>query len=114
MYKKKRELSQKIKEGDRLRRIAIFGLVAGVILTVIGQLLPFPAFFIIGYTVFIICTGVISFLTVFRWFYSRTIREQATPQAKPDKLFCPRCGADIVGKLRFCPKCGKKLQTKKH
>jgi len=109
----KKELREKISEADRYRRMSFFGLVVGIVMIVLGLLL-FPALFIIGFTVFIICTGITSFLITLKWQYVKALKA-LMKEAKPQPInVCPRCGAKIKRNTKYCPKCGKQIETKKH
>ena len=112
--RKKKELREKISETNRVRRIAVAGLIAGLTLTVLGLML-FTPLFIIGFTVFIICTGTASFLTSLKWGYSKALKIEIEDEtvSLPTRL-CPRCGTKVRKKVKYCPKCGKEIQTKKH
>lgn len=86
----------------------------GVILITLGLVTPIPAFFIIGYTVFIVCTGISSFLTVLKWQYGKALKERVESAEKPSSIeVCPRCGVGVEKGVKYCPKCGKMMQTKK-
>lgn len=111
--KKKKELQEKISEANRFRRIAIAGLIVGVAFIFLGIVL-FAALFIIGYTIFIICTGTVSFLTVLKWLYSKALKTEMEEKTKPPPTnLCSRCGTRVRKNTKYCPKCGKKIQTKK-
>jgi ribosomal protein S27AE len=112
--RKKKELQEKISETNRARRIVVAGLIAGLTLTVLGLML-FTLLFIIGFTVFIICTGIASFLTALKWGYSKALKIEIEDKtvSLPTRL-CPRCGTEVRKKVKYCPKCGKEIQTKKH
>ena len=112
--KKKKELHEKILETNRRRKMVVVGLVVGVALAILGQLVPFPALFIVGYTVFLICAGAISFFTVLKWQYTKALKEKRKEEAKLPVNVCPRCGTKVRKNTKYCPKCGKKIHTKKH
>jgi len=109
--KRRLELAGKIEQINRRRKIAIFGLILGVALITVGQLLYFPALFIIGYTVFIICTGIASFLTAFKWLYARGPKGELRSGKSPVGS-CPRCGTEVGKGTKYCKKCGKKIHLK--
>ncbi|MFQ6068208.1 MAG: zinc-ribbon domain-containing protein [Candidatus Bathyarchaeia archaeon] len=111
--RKKKELQEKISATIRPRKIAIVGLIVGLVFIVLGQLLLLPALFIVGYTVFIICTGIYSFLSVLRWQYARALKMEMEEAKPPPISECPRCGTKVGKNVKFCPKCGKKIQAKK-
>jgi len=114
MRKKKKELQEKISEANRIRRIALLGLIMGIVLIVLGMLV-FEPLFVIGFTIFIICTGIISFLTTLKWQNTRALKKGTDEKEKPPPIsVCPRCGAKVGKNLKYCPKCGKKIQAKKH
>ena len=115
MLRKEKEAIEKIPEVRRFRKMAIIGLVIGVPLIVLGQLLSFSAFFIIGYTALVICVGITSFLTVLNWQYTKALKTEAEKETKPQPMnVCPRCGTEVEKNIKYCPKCGKKVQIKKH
>lgn len=109
--KKRLELAGKLKQINRRRKIAIVGLILGVALITAGQLLYFPALSIVGYTVFIICTGVVSFLTAFKWLYARGFKAEIKGVESPVDS-CPRCGAEVKEGSIYCKRCGKKIRLK--
>lgn len=109
--KKRLELARKIEQINRRRKMAMIGLVLGVALITVGQLLYFPALFVVGYTVFIICTGVASFLTAFKWLYARGSKAEIKG-VEPPVDSCPRCGAEVREGTIYCKRCGKKIRLK--
>jgi predicted RNA-binding Zn-ribbon protein involved in translation (DUF1610 family) len=115
LLKEKRELQERISQATRYTRWAVIGLIAGIVLITLGLITPFPAFFIIGYTAFIVCTGISSFLTVLKWQYGRALKKEIAPARKlPSMEICPRCGTEVEKNVKYCPKCGKMIQTKKN
>jgi len=111
--RRRRELEEKISGENRIKKIAVAGLIAGVALIITG-LLFFPPLFVIGYTIFIICTGITSFTSVWKWMYGKTLKaEMKEKEKQPSAILCPRCGAEVGKNERYCPKCGKKTRTKK-
>jgi hypothetical protein len=114
MLKEKRESQEKIAQATRYTRWAVTGLIAGIALIILGLATPFPAFFIVGYTAFIVCTGISSFLTVLKWQYGKTLKRESASATKPSSTeVCPRCGTEVKKGLRYCPRCGKMIQTRK-
>jgi len=114
LMKKRKELQEKILETNRRRNIVITGLIVGIALAILGQLVPFPALSIIGFTIFTICTGATSFFTVLKWQYAKTMKTEMEKEAKPPPVdVCPRCGTRVRKNKEYCPKCGKKIKTKK-
>lgn len=112
--KKKKELQEKISEAVRYRKMAIIGLIIGIVSSVVGMVLSHPPLFIVGYTVFIICTGITSFLTVQKWQYAKALKKGVEEEKKPlPSNLCPRCGAEVGKDEKYCPKCGKKIQVKR-
>lgn len=109
----KEELRQKISYSKHLRKNVAFGLILGVVLVILGQLGPSPAIFVLGYTIFLACTAIISFLTALNWLYSKTYEKV---QNEEEGLLlittCPRCGVAIKKNRKFCQKCGKKIPSK--
>jgi hypothetical protein len=113
--RKKKELREKISETNHVRRIAVAGIIIGVTLTLSGLIL-FTPLFILGFTVFIICTSIASFLTVLKWGYSKALKmkmEIEETVSLPLRV-CPRCGAKVRKKVKYCPQCGKEIQAKMH
>jgi ribosomal protein L32 len=109
----KRELQQKIAGAKHVRKMAFIGLAVSVAVFLSGLLLPFTLLFIVGYTVFIVCTGIISFVTILNWQYSKALKAQVKKKA-PAASVCPRCGTAVDKNEKYCPKCGKKITAKKH
>ena len=67
-----------------------------------------------GYTVFMVCTSIISFITILNWQYSKTLKVQMKKRGKPlGENICPRCGVRIDRNEKYCSKCGKKISTRK-
>ncbi|MFP3984582.1 MAG: zinc-ribbon domain-containing protein [Candidatus Bathyarchaeia archaeon] len=113
MKKKQSKLTEKIAEANRFRRIAVLGLTVSIPLIFLGQLF-LPVLFIIGYTVFIVCTGITSFFTVLKWQYGKALKQEREEKEKPPPaILCPRCGVEVGKTVKYCPKCGKKIQAKK-
>jgi hypothetical protein len=112
-----RKLQEKIAGAKRVRKMAYIGLAIGVAAFFAGLLLPFPLFFVIGYTVFTVCTGIGSFITILNWQYNKELKAQMRAREKraepPAKSICPRCGMEVDKKEKYCPKCGKKVATRK-
>jgi len=114
LSKKKKELQEKISEADRFKRIALLGLIIGIVLIVLG-LLMFEPLFILGFTIFMICTSITSFLATLKWQYARALKMETKKKEKPPPInVCPRCGTKVEKSLKYCSKCGKKIQAKKH
>lgn len=110
---REKELKEKISGLNRVRRIALTGLVIGIVLIVAGLLL-LPELYIIGLTLFIVCTGITSFIFGTGWQYKRALKAKAEERkTKPIQRTCPRCGAEVEKDEKYCPKCGKSVQTKK-
>jgi uncharacterized paraquat-inducible protein A len=111
----KRELQQKIAGAKHVRKMAFIGLAVSVAAFLSGLLLQFTFLFIIGYTVFIVCTGVSSFVTILNWQYNKALKAQVKKGEKPPaESICPRCGTPVDKNEKYCPKCGKKMSTRKH
>ncbi|UCE96832.1 MAG: zinc-ribbon domain-containing protein [Candidatus Bathyarchaeota archaeon] len=111
--KKKKELQGKISETSHYRKIAVAGLIIGIILIILGQLPQLPALFIIGYTLTFICTGATSFFTVLKWQHSKALEKEIEQETKPPPVTaCPRCGTTAKANATYCPKCGKKFKAK--
>ncbi|HUV97997.1 MAG TPA: zinc-ribbon domain-containing protein [Candidatus Paceibacterota bacterium] len=109
-----RELQEKIAGAKRVRKMAYIGLALGVAAFLAGLLLQFPLLFIMGYTVFIVCTGIGSFITILNWQYNKALKAQMEKREKPPaESICPRCGMEVDKNERYCPKCGKKIPTRK-
>jgi uncharacterized paraquat-inducible protein A len=109
-----RRLQEKIAGAKRLRKMAFLGLAVGVALFMVGLLLPFGILFLVGYTVFMVCTGASSFLTVMKWQYTKALKTETEKREKPSpKNLCSRCGTEVEKNEKYCPKCGKKAQTRK-
>jgi ribosomal protein L40E len=102
-------------ETKRIRKLALYGLIIGIILIISGILSTLPLIIIIGYTFLVICTGIYSFLTVLNWLSTKSLeREQKIKkEQKPNHLVCPRCGAKVNKNIEYCRKCGKKLTRKR-
>ena len=114
MRKNRKELQEKISEANRRRKIVIVGLIVGLVFIILGQLAQFPIFLIIGLTIFPICTGITSFLTILKWLYAKALKKEMEEKAKPPPVtVCPRCGTKVRKNTKYCPRCGKKTQTKK-
>jgi len=114
LSKKKKELQEKISEADHFKRIALLGLIVGIVLIVLG-LFMFEPLFILGLAIFMICTGITSFLATLKWQYARVLKMEANEKEKPPPInVCPRCGIKVEKSLKYCSKCGKKIQAKKH
>ncbi len=112
--RKKKELLEKISEISHLRRMVTTGLIVSIILVFLGQLIPFPALFIVGYTVFLICISAVAFFTVSKWQYSKMLKTEVEKETEPSTSWmCPRCGTSVQNYIKYCPKCGKKIQTRK-
>jgi len=110
----KRELQEKIAGAKRVRKMAYIGLAVGVAVFLAGLLLQFPLLFIMGYTVFIICTGIGSFITILNWQYNKALKAQMEKREKPPaESICSRCGTGVDKNEKYCPKCGKKISTRK-
>lgn len=111
---REKELQEKITGLKRVRRIALTGLAVGIVFIVIGMLLQLELLFITGYTLFIVSTGIASFILAMGWQYKRALKTKAKErEAQPTQRTCPRCGAEVEKDEKYCPKCGKNLQTKK-
>jgi hypothetical protein len=111
---KRKELQEKILKTHRRRKMVLAGLIIGIALTILGQLLSFTAFYITGFTIFIICTGATSFFTILKQQYAKALKTEMEEEAKPPSVnMCPRCGTKVRKNLKYCPKCGKKIKTKK-
>jgi uncharacterized paraquat-inducible protein A len=114
MSLRKRELQEKIVGAKRVRKMAFIGLAVGVAAFIVGLLLQFPLLFIMGYTVFIICTGIGSFITILNWQYNKALKAQMEKrERRPAESICPRCGTKVDKNEKYCPKCGKKTPTRK-
>ncbi len=110
--KKKENMQEKISEANRVRKISMTGLIVGLIFVFLGQLL-LPALYIVGYAVFIVCTGVTSFTTVLKWQYAKALKMKIEEKERPPpQPVCSRCGTKTRKGVKYCPKCGKKIQTK--
>ncbi|MGB9135394.1 MAG: zinc ribbon domain-containing protein [Candidatus Bathyarchaeia archaeon] len=110
----KRELQEKIAGAKRVRKMAYIGVALGVAAFLTGLLLQFSLLFLVGYTVFIVCTGIGSFVTVLNWQYNKALKAQMERSEKlPVESVCQRCGTEVDKSEKYCPKCGKKVQTKK-
>ena len=108
-----RRLQEKIAGARRLRKMAFLGLAVGVALFIVGLMLS-EILFLVGYTVFMVCTGAISFLTVVKWQYTKALKSETEKKEKPPtKNLCSRCGTEVEKNEKYCPKCGKKAQTSK-
>ena len=111
---KKKELQEKISETNRRRKMVLAGLIVGIALIILGQLLSFTAFYITGFAVFTICTGATSFFTILKQQYAKALKTEMEEKAKPPPVnVCPRCGAKVRRNVKYCPKCGKKIKAKK-
>jgi uncharacterized paraquat-inducible protein A len=109
-----RKLQEKIAGAKRVRKMAYIGLAIGVAAFFTGLLLPFPLLFVIGYTVFMVCTSIGSFITILNWQYSKALKAQMKKREKPPaESICPRCGMEVDKNEKYCPKCGKKIPTRK-
>lgn len=109
-----RKLQEKIAGAKRVRKMAYIGLAIGVAAFFAGLLLPFPLLFVIGYTVFMVCTSIGSFITILNWQYSKALKAQMKKREKPPaESICPRCGMEVDKNEKYCPKCGKKIPTRK-
>lgn len=114
MSHSRRELQQKILGTKRVRKIAYIGLVVGVVVVLLSLLLPFSLLFILGYTVFIICTGISSFTIILNWQYNKALKAQTKKTGEPlAKRTCSRCGMAVDKTEKYCSKCGKKTPTRK-
>jgi len=111
---KRRESERKILETKRLRRLALYGLVLGVSLIFLGILTWLPLLLIIGYTCFVLCTGIFSFFTVLNWLSVKSLEREhkVETERKTSYRSCPRCGAKMKKDVDHCRKCGKKMLTK--
>jgi uncharacterized paraquat-inducible protein A len=109
-----RKLQEKIAGAKRVRKMAYIGLAIGVAAFFAGLLLPFPLFFVIGYTVFTVCTGIVSFITILNWQYNKELKAQLEKKEKPPaESICPRCGMEVDKNEKYCLKCGKKVPARK-
>ena len=109
-----RELQGKIAGAKRVRKMAYFGLSVGVAAFFAGLLLPLSILFLVGYTAFLVCTGIVSFVTVLIWQYNKALGTQRkTSERRPVERTCPRCGRQVDENEKYCPKCGKEVQTRK-
>ena len=94
--------------------MAFFGLGVGVAAFLAGLLLPSSVLFLVGYTAFLVCTGIVSFVTVLIWQYNKALTTQRkTSEPRRVERTCPRCGTPVDETEKYCPKCGKKVQTRK-
>lgn len=111
---KRREIEHKILETKRLRRLSLYGLVLGVSFIFLGILMLLPLLLIIGYSCFVLCTGVFSFFTVLNWLSVKPLKREhkAERERKTSYRSCPRCGAKMRKDVDHCRKCGKKMLTK--
>ncbi len=110
----RRELQKKIAGAKRVRRMAFTGLAIGVTVFLVGLVLQLSPLFLVGYTVFIVCTGISSFVTVLNWQYNKALKAQLERSEKlPVESVCQRCGTEVEKSEKYCPKCGKKVQTRK-
>lgn len=110
----KEELHQKISHLKRLRKNVAFGLVLGVVLVILGQVGPSLAILVLGYSIILAGTAVISFSTALSWLYSKTCEKILDEERAPlSILSCPRCGVSIEKNTIYCRKCGKKIPSKK-
>jgi uncharacterized paraquat-inducible protein A len=110
----KKELQKKIAGAKRVRRLAFAGLAVGVTVFMVGLVVQVSILFLVGYTVFIVCTGISSFTTVLNWQYNKVLKAQIENREKsPLEIVCPRCGTHVDKSEKYCPKCGKKIQTRK-
>ncbi len=109
---KRKELQEKISKTNRRRKTAVVGLIVGVVLIILG-LLSFTLLFIIGFTIFITCTSIISFLTTLKWQYAKILKMEMKEEDKqPLIIECPRCGTRVDRNEKYCSKCGKNVKVK--
>jgi len=112
--KKGKELQEKISETNHRRKMALIGLIIGIALIILGQLVSFTALFITGFAVLTICSGATSFFAILKQQYAKALKTKIEEEAKPPPVnVCPRCGTKAKKNVKYCPKCGKKIQTKK-
>jgi DNA-directed RNA polymerase subunit RPC12/RpoP len=110
----RRELQGKIAGAKRVRRAALLGLGVGVAAVFAGLLLQVSILFLVGYTVFIVCTGITSFVTVLNWQYNKALKTLMERSEKPTvETKCSRCGTQVDADEKYCPKCGKKVPARK-
>ena len=109
-----KDLAKKISDIRRIRKKALLALIAGIVLAVLGQLGQSFIVLILGYSIFLVCTAMVSFLTVLNWLYSRTVhRKQTEERSHPKVIFCPRCGASTKKGQKYCRKCGKNIRVRR-
>lgn len=111
---KRREAERKILETKLVRRLALYGLVLGMSFIFLGILTQLPPLLIVGYTCFILCTGIFSFLTVLNWLSEKPLEREYKVEMERKTSYrpCPRCGAKMRKDVDYCRKCGKKMLAK--
>lgn len=111
LFRRKRDLQEKIGEAHRIRNMGLVGVVVGTIFVGLGLLTPFSALFILGYTVLVVSLTVASCYSVMSWHYARMLRkETARPAETKPFIACPRCGKLAAKNTKYCPKCGKSIR----
>ena len=112
----KRRVEKPTSNLNRIRNFSIAGLFLGIALIILGPRSPAPdlgpALFLLGYTVFLISTGVASFITIFKMLYPRAQKKKIAKAEQPRSNLCPRCKGEVEKGRKFCSNCGKQISVK--